>query len=66
MATKRRRKSAAARPVSPPPLDPGRPPPDVPIWLCPNCGQSYFGAHPPDLCDYCRDFTTWRQVKPAD
>ncbi|MBC6936817.1 MAG: hypothetical protein DWB42_13400 [Chloroflexi bacterium] len=64
MADKRRRKSAAARPVSPPPSDPGKPPPpDVPIWLCPNCGQSYFGAHPPDLCDYCRDFTTWRQVK---
>jgi rubrerythrin len=64
MARKRRRKSPAARPASPVPPDSGRPP-DVPIWLCPNCGQSYFGAHPPDLCDYCRDFTTWRRVKPV-
>jgi rubrerythrin len=30
------------------------------IWECPNCGQSYFGENPPDLCDYCQDFTTWR------
>jgi hypothetical protein len=28
-------------------------------WRCPNCGQVHFGDTPPDLCDYCRDFTTW-------
>lgn len=32
------------------------------FWECPNCGQSYFGEQPPDLCDYCQDFTTWRPV----
>jgi hypothetical protein len=32
------------------------------IWQCPNCGQSYFGEQPPDMCDYCQDFTTWRRV----
>ncbi|MBL8162042.1 MAG: hypothetical protein JNJ61_08655 [Anaerolineae bacterium] len=30
-------------------------------WECPNCGQTFFGEHPPDLCAYCRDFTTWRR-----
>ncbi|MEO8610762.1 MAG: hypothetical protein ABI690_22885 [Chloroflexota bacterium] len=33
------------------------------VWCCPNCGQSYFGKNPPDMCDYCRDFTTWRRVE---
>jgi rubrerythrin len=36
---------------------------ELPVWRCPNCGQSYFGKHPPDLCDYCQDFTTWHLVK---
>jgi uncharacterized OB-fold protein len=36
------------------------------IWQCPNCGQSYFGEYPPDMCDYCQDFTTWRQVELPD
>jgi rubrerythrin len=30
-------------------------------WECPNCGQNFFGEQPPDLCAYCRDFTTWRR-----
>jgi len=33
-------------------------------WECPNCGQHVFGAEPPDLCDFCQDFTTWRCLKP--
>jgi uncharacterized membrane protein len=28
-------------------------------WRCPNCGQQHFSDTPPDMCDYCRDFTTW-------
>jgi rubredoxin len=36
--------------------------PEVACWLCPNCGQMYFGDNPPDLCDFCGDFTTWRPV----
>lgn len=31
-------------------------------WECPNCGQSYFGDDPPDMCDFCGDFTTWRPL----
>ena len=31
-------------------------------WECPNCGQFVFGKHPPDMCDYCGDLTTWRLV----
>ncbi|HEX2906162.1 MAG TPA: hypothetical protein VHO69_04835 [Phototrophicaceae bacterium] len=60
------------RPSEPPPNPPERQSEarprhlDTQIWECPNCGQSYFGAQPPDLCDYCRDFTTWRLIKPAD
>ncbi len=34
------------------------------FWVCPNCGQGHFGDAPPDMCDFCRDFTTWRLVKP--
>lgn len=33
------------------------------IWECPNCGQTFFGQYPPDLCDFCRDFTTWRKKR---
>jgi len=35
---------------------------DEPRWICPNCGQTYFGEDPPDMCDYCGDFTTWRRL----
>lgn len=31
-------------------------------WCCPNCGQMHFADLPPDLCDYCDDFTTWQLV----
>jgi len=34
----------------------------APYWQCPNCGQLCFGDLPPDICDYCRDFTTWRRA----
>ncbi len=30
-----------------------------PLWRCPNCGQVHFGEDPPDMCDFCQDFTTW-------
>ncbi|MFZ4826809.1 MAG: hypothetical protein ACOYLB_05590 [Phototrophicaceae bacterium] len=30
-------------------------------WYCPNCGQVIFGETPPDLCAFCKDFTTWKQ-----
>lgn len=36
--------------------------PQVNRWECPNCGQSYFGDDPPDMCDFCGDFTTWRPL----
>jgi rubredoxin len=36
--------------------------PRVARWECPNCGQSYFGDNPPDMCDFCEDFTTWRPL----
>ncbi len=36
------------------------------IWRCPNCGQRCFGEHPPDLCAYCSDFTTWQPVAPDE
>jgi rubredoxin len=36
--------------------------PGVACWVCPNCGQMYFGDTPPDLCDFCADFTTWKRV----
>jgi rubrerythrin len=32
------------------------------LWECPNCGQRHFGDYPPDMCDYCHDFTTWRRI----
>jgi hypothetical protein len=32
------------------------------LWRCPNCGQSYFGAAAPDMCDFCSDFTTWQLI----
>ncbi|MDQ7025357.1 MAG: hypothetical protein Q9P01_01125 [Anaerolineae bacterium] len=34
-------------------------------WRCPNCGQTLFTApndEPPDICNYCRDMTTWQRV----
>jgi predicted RNA-binding Zn-ribbon protein involved in translation (DUF1610 family) len=34
-------------------------------WRCPNCGQTVFTApdyEPPDICNYCRDMTTWQRV----
>jgi len=35
-------------------------------WRCPNCGQHIFvvrGLEPPDLCEYCKDMTTWELVE---
>jgi DNA-binding transcriptional ArsR family regulator len=40
----------------------GKPSEDICYWECPNCGQHYFSDNPPDMCDYCQDFTTWRRV----
>jgi len=37
--------------------------PRVARWECPNCGQSYLGDDPPDMCDFCGDFTTWRPLE---
>jgi hypothetical protein len=34
-------------------------------WMCPNCGQVHFGDVPPDMCDFCQDFTTWRLISGA-
>lgn len=34
----------------------------VKLWRCPNCGQSHFSDDPPEMCDFCRDFTTWREL----
>lgn len=32
-------------------------------WVCPNCGQTYFSEDaPPDMCDFCSDFTTWQRL----
>ncbi|MBN8592636.1 MAG: hypothetical protein J0M33_12805 [Anaerolineae bacterium] len=31
-------------------------------WRCPNCGQLAFGQVPPEQCDFCQDFTTWRML----
>lgn len=31
-------------------------------WRCPNCGQMNFSDEPPDMCDFCQDFTTWQPV----
>ncbi|GAB4516189.1 MAG: hypothetical protein OHK0046_21090 [Anaerolineae bacterium] len=36
------------------------------LWQCPNCGQVLFSDQPPDMCDFCRDFTTWRLIAEAD
>ena len=36
----------------------------IAIWECPNCGQTHFGETPPDMCEVCADFTTWRKVSP--
>lgn len=35
-------------------------------WRCPNCGQTYFGEDPPDMCDFCQDFTTWQPYQPRE
>jgi predicted RNA-binding Zn-ribbon protein involved in translation (DUF1610 family) len=35
-------------------------------WRCPNCGQTIFtgiDSEPPDICNYCRDMTTWQRVE---
>ncbi|MBZ0285720.1 MAG: hypothetical protein K8L97_33635 [Anaerolineae bacterium] len=51
--------------LSNPPSDQPPETPDFELrWECPNCGQHVFGAEPPDLCDFCQDFTTWRCIKP--
>jgi len=38
--------------------------PTILRWRCPNCGQQVFtnpDEPPPDMCDYCDDYTTWQQ-----
>ena len=33
-------------------------------WRCPNCGQHVFvdaRCEPPDICQYCKDLTTWER-----
>jgi uncharacterized OB-fold protein len=40
--------------------------PQIIRWRCPNCGQTLFTAaddYPPDICDYCKDMTTWQRVQ---
>ncbi|MFN8375055.1 MAG: bifunctional DNA primase/polymerase [Anaerolineae bacterium] len=36
------------------------------LWKCPNCGQVHFAEEPPDMCDFCRDFTTWKPLADAE
>jgi hypothetical protein len=36
---------------------------DVKLWRCPNCGQVHFADVPPDMCDFCQDFTTWKPLE---
>ncbi|MBC8100062.1 MAG: hypothetical protein H7Y11_11515 [Armatimonadetes bacterium] len=38
---------------------------DICYWCCPNCGQVHFSDSPPDMCAFCRDFTTWERVSRA-
>lgn len=41
------------------------PPPRIVRYRCPNCGQLYFcdsESEPPDICQYCRDMTTWQRL----
>ena len=36
------------------------------LWRCMNCGQQVFVAvslDPPDVCQYCRDMTTWQCIE---
>lgn len=35
---------------------------DIVRWRCLTCGQQHFTTsdrEPPDICDYCKDMTTW-------
>jgi len=42
-------------------------PPDLSgLWVCPNCGQTYYnfdGGDLPDTCAFCDDFTTWGRLE---
>ncbi len=38
----------------------------VKFWKCPNCGQVHFAEVPPDMCDFCHDFTTWKPLDDDD
>lgn len=41
--------------------------PTILRWRCPNCGQQVFtppDESPPELCDYCADYTTWERYTP--
>ncbi|NWF69142.1 MAG: bifunctional DNA primase/polymerase [Chloroflexi bacterium] len=38
---------------------------ELKLWKCPNCGQVHFADVPPDMCDFCRDFTTWKLLGDA-
>jgi len=38
---------------------------DVEQWRCLNCGQHIFvviDTDPPDICEYCKDMTTWEHT----
>jgi hypothetical protein len=39
---------------------------EVKLWKCPNCGQVHFADVPPDMCDFCQDFTTWKPLEGAE
>ncbi len=35
-------------------------------WRCLNCGQNIFvvsDTEPPDICQYCKDMTTWQLIE---
>jgi hypothetical protein len=38
----------------------------VKLWRCPNCGQVHFAEVPPDMCDFCQDFTTWKPLEGSE
>jgi rubrerythrin len=52
--------ATAAKAQAPVPDEP--PVATVSLWKCPNCGQTWFGDDPLDMCDFCHDMTTWRRV----
>jgi len=38
---------------------------DLTQWRCLTCGQHIFvdvDLAPPDICEYCKDMTTWEHI----